>query len=204
MNHLKNITILAALLLIISSCHKDPPKQYDETDMTITFYNTDFSFSSYTNFIMPDSTVLKTKIMTESEVAKLYEDGGISEQTLQILEDRFTALGYHLVDSLADADFIALPTILMMQQDQQIWYNPGWWWGYPGGYYPYYYSFSTGTLFITMGDPNNPIVDGDEVKFPVVWGGAFNGMLSSSTSDMNARIKRSIDQAFSQSKCFHK
>ena len=132
MKHLKYFLILAVTVLITSSCHKDPPKQYDETDMTVTFYNTDFSFSSYSNFILPDSTVLKTNIMTESEISNFYKEGGISDQTLQILEGRFTGLGYNSVDSLAQADFIALPTILMMQNDQTIWYNPGWWWGYPG------------------------------------------------------------------------
>lgn len=132
MKHLKYFLILAVAVLITSSCHKDPPKQYDETDMTVTFYNTDFSFSSYTNFVLPDSTVLKTNYMTESEITNFYKEGGISDQTLQIMEGRFTGLGYNSVDSLAHADFIALPTILMMQTDQTIWYNPGWWWGYPG------------------------------------------------------------------------
>ena len=42
-------------------------------------------------------------------------------------------LGYTPVDSLEEADFIPVPTLLMTKSDQTVYYGPGWWWG---GYYP--------------------------------------------------------------------
>jgi hypothetical protein len=49
-----------------------------------------------------------------------------------------------------------------------------------------------------MFDPNN--LDTGEQLLPAVWAGALNGLLSgSSASDIESRIVRGIDQAFTQS-----
>ncbi len=139
---MKNLKILSLLLAVslLTACHKDPPKTYDDTDMTITYYNSGFDFSDYNSFLMPDSTVLTTNYLTESQVAKVYESGGTSEQMIELLRSRFLGLGYTEVDNVTEADFIAIPTLMLMQADETIIYNPGWWWGYPSygwgwGYY---------------------------------------------------------------------
>lgn len=139
MKKLKFIALLTTVVLIASSCYKDPPKTYDDTDMTVTLYDTSFNFNAYNTFIMPDSTVLTTNI-EDFNVGYFYSDGGSSEQTLELVRSRFLDLGYQEVDSLDDADFIPVPTMLMMQSDETIYYTPGWWWGYYGygwgwGYY---------------------------------------------------------------------
>ncbi len=126
------VIFMAMSLALLVSCHKDPPKTYDDTDMTITYYNTDFNFASYTTFYLPDSASLKTNYLTESQVAKFYEADGVSDQALDLLLDRFTAMQYVLVNSVDEADFIAVPTLTLMKSDETVWYNPGWWWGYPG------------------------------------------------------------------------
>ncbi|MEN8225659.1 MAG: DUF4136 domain-containing protein [Bacteroidota bacterium] len=127
-----NYLLLFAMVVLTAACHKDPPKTYDDTDMTITYYNPEFNFSSYSTFIIPDSTVLKTNYMSEGAIETFYEDGGVSDKTLELLSQSFTGLGYTRVDSLSQADFIAVPTVMMMQSDETIWYGPAWWWGYPG------------------------------------------------------------------------
>lgn len=132
MKYTKYLFLILAVAFIAVSCHKDPPKTYDDTDMTVTNYNTEFNFSGYNTFIVPDSTVLKTNYLTDSEVTDFYKNGGTSDQILEIIRQSFLGLGYTEVDSLSHSDFIALPTILMMQSEEQVWYNPGWWWGYPG------------------------------------------------------------------------
>lgn len=120
------------IVALLAACHKDPPKTYDDTDITVTYYNTAFNFGSYNTFIMPDSMVLKTNYLEESGVEKIYKDGGASDQALELLKNKFLEMGYTEVDSIADADFIALPTLLMMKADETVWYGTGWWWGYPG------------------------------------------------------------------------
>jgi len=137
--------LLIFIVAVMASCHKDPPKTYDDTDMTVTYYNTEFNFQSYNTFIMPDSAVVTTNYLTESQVENMYKDGGASDQALEQLKSRFLSLGYTEVDSLKDADFIAVPTLIMWQYDETVTYYPGWWWSYYGygwGWYKstnYYY-----------------------------------------------------------------
>jgi len=126
------LLFLLAAAISLAGCHKDPPKSYEETDMTVTYYNDGFDFSTYNTFFLPDSTLLKTNYMSTAQVSDFYEDGGLSEQTLALRGERFRGLGYSEVLSADDADFIAVPTILMMKSDETVWYGPGWWWGYPG------------------------------------------------------------------------
>lgn len=132
MKHLKYLIPFVLIALITSSCHKDPPKTYDDTDMTMTTYNTEFKFQDYTTFVVPDSTLLKTNYLTDAQVASIYAEGGTSDQTLDLITQSFLGLGYTQVDSLSQADFIAVPTLLMIQSDETVYYSPGWWWGYPG------------------------------------------------------------------------
>jgi hypothetical protein len=150
-NDMKQIKFLFLFVAVafLAGCHKDPPKTYDDTDMTVTYYNTEFATSSYNTFVMPDSAVLKTNYLTDSQVTKFYKKDGSSDQALELLRSRFLELGYTQVDSVTQADFIAVPTVAMMQKDETVTYNPGWWWGYPGygwgwGYYKstnYYYGW---------------------------------------------------------------
>lgn len=148
---MKSIKYLFLIMTVglMSACHKDPPKTYDDTDMTATFYNTAFAFSSYNKFVMPDSTVLKSNYYDDSDVEDFYKAGGYSDQALELLRQKFLELGYQEVDSIHESDFIALPTLCMMEADETVWYGTGWWWGYPGygwgwGYYKsteYYYGW---------------------------------------------------------------
>ena len=207
------IFLLIAVAMV--SCYPGGAEYYSDTDIVVTDYDSAF-FASHT---------IKTYFLVDT-VAYLTDDPEDVDHTydelvLTTIKDNLDALGYVEVDTGNDTPPDVLVTASVTTSTTSGWvpgypyypYYPwwgypgwGWWWGYyPGGYYPYYYSFSTGTLFITMGDPNNPIEDDDgNIKIPVVWGSAFNGMLSSSTQDMKSRIERSINQSFSQSKCFKK
>lgn len=155
---MKNLKYLLLFIVpvILAGCHKDPPKTYDDTDMTITYYDVEFDFNTYNTFIIPDSTVLTTNYLSDSEVNEFYKTGGASDKTLEEISEIFTGLGYTEVDSLKDSDFILVPTIMMMESDETVYYYPGWWWGYPSygwgigigigfkgtdyyyGWYPYY------------------------------------------------------------------
>lgn len=87
----------------------------------------------------------------------------------------------------------------------------GWWGGWPGwGYWPGYGpgwgvwypwpvmgTFSTGTLYVEMLDPNDSI-DTDQ-QIPARWAAALNGVLSSSSDITAQRIVSGIAQIFNQS-----
>lgn len=128
--------MLIMVVAIFTACHKDPPKTYDEQDITSSYYNTEFNFGSYNTFILPDSTVLKENYLSDDQVHNFYKEGGSSDQALSLISQMFLDFGYTEVDNLSEADFIALPTLMMMESEQTVWYSPGWWWYYPGyGWY---------------------------------------------------------------------
>jgi hypothetical protein len=84
-------------------------------------------------------------------------------------------------------------------------YYPGYWWGYYGWYYPWYgygggytYSYTTGSIFVSMID--NEKLDEPSRNTGAVWSGTANGVLDNSTgADIRARALNSIHQMFDQS-----
>jgi hypothetical protein len=170
MRRIKSLLFLTGgALLMLTSCYKSETVYYDELDVTLTNYEVDFNFSSYTTFAMPDSTILKTNFMTDEEIEEFFADGGAGEKTLELLQTSFESRGYTHTDSYENADFVAVPTILMMKYSGTVYYPPGWWWGYPGygwgwgwgwgwpGYgwgpgYGYTYQYKTGTIVLEMVD----------------------------------------------------
>jgi hypothetical protein len=173
--------LIAGALFMLASCHKSETVYYDELDVTQTNYEVDFNFSSYSNFAMPDSTILKTNFMTDQEIADFFAAGGASENTKALLRSSFESRGYVYTDSYDNADFVAVPTVLMMKYSGTVYYPPGWWWGYPGygwgypgwgwgwpgygwGYpgYGYSYQYKTGTIVLEM-------VDGESFRAMLEW-----------------------------------
>jgi hypothetical protein len=204
--------VILLISVIMVSCYPGGAEYYSDTDVVITDYDSVFfETANVKTYFLVDTVAYQTD--DQEEVEHKYD-----KLILDQIEQNLDMIGYTPVDTSTHVPPDVLITVTVTTSTSQGWvpsypYYPGWdwwwgypgwdwWWGYPGGYYPYYYSFSTGTLFITMGDPNHPIDDNGDIKLPVVWGAAFNGMLSSSNSDMSNRIKKAIDQAFSQSKCF--
>ncbi len=207
--------IFLLIAVIMVSCYPGGAEYYSDTDVVVTDYDSVF-FATHTvkTYYLIDTINFMTD--KPEDVDHSYD-----QLILSTIKANLDEIGYVEVDTANSTPPDVLLTASVTTSTTEGWapgypYYPGggwwwgypgwdWWWGYPGGYYPYYYSFSTGTLFITMGDPNHPIEDDKgDVKLPVVWGSAFNGMLSSSPQDMKKRIERSINQAFSQSKCFKK
>ena len=128
------------------------------------------------------------------------------------------ALGYTFMefDTLNPADVVLLISAVT-STNAGIAYDPGWFWGYwgywPGwgGYYPGYgpgwgygypwgypisYSYSTGSVFVTMLDPENTDIEDETIG--VAWMAAMNGLLQDNKSQAETRIREGINQAFKQ------
>ena len=176
------LLLIGGVTMMLTSCLKSETVYYDELDVTLTQYEVEFNYSSYTSFAMPDSTILKTNYLEESEIEEFYAAGGTSENTLELLKSKFEERGYTFSESFDNADFVAVPTMLMIEQTEAFYYPPGWWWGYPGygwggwggwggypGYgwgspgYVQYYSYKVGTIVLEM-------VDGESFRTSVDWG----------------------------------
>jgi len=119
--------------------------------------------------------------MEDDEIEAFFAPGGTSEKTKAVLRSSFESRGYVYTDSYDDADFVAVPTVLMMKYSGTVYYPPGWWWGYPGygwgypgygwgwpgygwGYpgYGYSYQYKTGTIVLEM-------VDGASFRAMLEW-----------------------------------
>ena len=165
---------------------------------------------------MPDSVVYL--IDPEDDDAE-EPDRTYDELILETVASNMEALGYtrEMDPETNGADIFMLVSITT--SDWLAYSSYGWWdyWGWYGGwgYYPGYgsgwgwyyppcyycgtqvYSYSTGTIFMDMVDPDEPIEDDEEGL--IVWTGALNGVLSSGGSGTENRITTGINQAFKQS-----
>jgi hypothetical protein len=106
-------------------------------------------------------------------------------------------LGWVRVDVEDDPDILLLPaawetTTIYYYYDYWYWWYGGYW----GWYYPYYppvytSSYTTGSLLMSITDPNIVSTDGNRIN---QWSGLVNGLL---TGYFDAsRINEAIDKAF--------
>jgi len=142
-NNIKIILILVTTTLIFSSCYKRDASYYEDYDLTVTYYDTEFDFSSVGTYFMRDSVGLISDEIKEGdkEYKDFYKKGGPSDQILNEIVTNMSARGYQKVDSMHSADFAMNPVLTLNTKSGSAYY-PGYWYGYPGywgGYWGYYY-----------------------------------------------------------------
>jgi hypothetical protein len=69
----------------------------------------------------------------------------------------------------------------------------GYWYPYSGWCYPVAYTYSTGTIVISMAEPDS------QNEAQIIWFAGINGILEGGTAGISSRIDQNIDQAFNQS-----
>jgi hypothetical protein len=222
MNMLKPLQIYSRLLLVILpvlavSCYPGGPSVTEDLDLVGTMHDESFDFQGAATYSLPDTVI---HIIGEDEdpedVNRDYDD-----LILSLTKTNMDALGYQYMefDTTNPADVVLLATVLVTTSSG-IYYDPGWWWnywgywpgwggypGYPGwgpgwgyGYpwgYPIYYSYSTGSIFLTMVNPED--YDPDDKTIGVVWTAALNGLAQGGKQSTRTRISEGINQAFKQS-----
>ena len=184
----KQIKILLVLIftavssLLITSCYPDYGLTVEDFDIVATFKDDAANFQTYKTYFMPDSI-------------KRLADGAIGSsntqydaQILQEIKNQMQAYGYTPVpEQLADVKlFVGLTTSTTYA------YYPGYWYGYYGWYYPWYgygggytYAYSSGSLFVTMFDPDK--MDAAKQILGAVWSGTLNGVLDDTQSNKLTR-----------------
>jgi hypothetical protein len=198
----KRIFSLAAILsgLFLWGCYPDGPTYTEDLDLVITHHNPDYDFVAKGTYAMPDKVVEITGNLTEGDLPEYLPDANATV-ILNAIESNMESLGWTRVaiDASPAPDILMTPaawetTTITYYYD--YWY---WWWG---GYYPYYpyyppvysYSYTTGTLLMTMIDPNELNGSGNPIH---QWTGAVNGILNDKFD--GSRVTKLIDQAFDQS-----
>jgi hypothetical protein len=212
MNMNRNMRLIYLLLVstsIIYGCYPGGPEYTSDYSLVLTDYDKDFNFTNKKTYFMPDTINFETNDKTISdEVVR-----GFEKIILDQIELNMAARGYEREDSTAAEapDLFIGVDVFAIDNSGVAWvpgggwwggyYPPGWGWGWGGWYYPPYYpvgySYETGTVLINMADPD--ATDNPEDKVKIVWFGALDGLLSSSTSSNESRVIQGIDQAFDQS-----
>ncbi len=139
----KIILLITVIALAVSSCYKKDTAYYEDYDLTLTYYDNEFDFSSVKTYFMRDSVGFISDQIKEGdkEYKDFYKKGGPSDQILNEIVTNLKNRGYQRVDSMKNADFAMNPVITFSTNTGTIYY-PGYWYGYPGywgGYWGYYY-----------------------------------------------------------------
>ena len=200
------IFIIVALGMIFVaglSCYRDYGLTTADYDMVLTLADPDAIFSNYSTYAMPDTVIHPVPDGVTDDLTRAFDSQIISD-----VARNMDALSYtRITDTTQTVDVVVL--ISATKSDWQVsgWYPGGWWGWYPwypgGGWYPgypgygYSYSFSTGTILITMIDPEK--WDPNAIANGPVWGGALNGLIGDTRAGVSTRIRNGINQAFAQS-----
>jgi hypothetical protein len=193
------LIIFASILL--SGCYPEGAEYVEDIDVVISKYNDQFDFTAKKTYAMPDKIVKITGNISEGE-NPVYLPAGTAAKILAMIDANMSSNGWTKVDISAKPDMLLAPaswetTTIYYYYDYWGWWYGGYYpgWGY-GGYYPPVYggSYTTGTLLMTLVDPN--VVEGTG-NFQIQWAGALNGLLNDTFN--SARVQKGIDQAFTQS-----
>jgi Domain of unknown function (DUF4136) len=190
------IILTAVAGVFVLGCYPAGPEYVEDLDVVYSSYDEVYNFQSKATYSMPDKIVTDVKI-DKGDTTYVYMKDVYAKQLLASIESNMSTLGWTKVAIDKDPDVLVTPAaISSTTYYYSYWYD--WWYGgyYGGWYYPPYYSvssYTTGSLIITMADPN---VETAIDKTPTIWIAAANGLLGS--NDIN-RALNGIDQAFAQS-----
>ena len=205
--HVRNITTASLVLLccvFVVSCTTDYNLSTSDYDTQITLYVPGVDFSSYKTYLMPDTIMHLVGEGDKDDISRKYDALIISN-----IESNFAARGYvKLSDTTVQkVDFVVALTAYSSTY-VGYYYDYWYYWGYyppyggywgPGyGYYPpVTYSYTTGSLIISMIDPAKS--DVVNKKISPMWFGRISGLLGDTYSSTQTRILNALNQTFAQS-----
>ncbi len=186
-------------ILMLWGCYPQGPEYVEDLDVVLTKHNEEYDFTAKATYAMPDRIVKITGDVIEGEEPSFIPDVN-AEVILATIANNMADLGWVQVDIEDDPDVLLLPaawettTIYYYYDYWYYWYGGYWGWYYP--YYPPVYasSYTTGTLLMSIADPDVISTDGNRIN---QWSGAINGILTG-TFDAN-RINEAINKAFAAS-----
>ncbi|MGC3944308.1 MAG: DUF4136 domain-containing protein [Chryseolinea sp.] len=192
----------ASLVLLLAGCYPQGPDYAEDTDVVYTTYDDKYAFKDKGTYAMPDKIVMDVEI-DNGDTTYEYMPDKFAAPIFDKIEENMTALGYDRVQLKNDPDLLLTPAaISSTTYFYSYWYD--WWYGCYygcgwGWYYPPYYtvsSYTTGSMIMTLSDPN-AAADSPINRSKTVWVSAANGLVSYAYDI--SRVTKSIDQAFKQS-----
>ncbi len=204
--------LVLGLLLTLSACRPGGAEYIDELDIVGTQYDKQADFSAKHTYSRPDTIV---KIATnnyndpDGDGKPTYISQAAANLITTQLDANMQKYGWTKVNRNQNPDVIVM--LSTMENTNVYYYYDNWYmgygfgfgdpyygggWYYPGYFPPSYSTTKTGTLLMQMASPKDSTIDG---KMPIVWLGVVNGMMEGSSTSFNSRVKKSIDQAYTQS-----
>ncbi|GAA0878650.1 hypothetical protein GCM10009119_16180 [Algoriphagus jejuensis] len=193
------------LLLVLAGglglwgCYPDGPDYYEDTDITLTQFDAEFDFASRQTYAIPDKIVVDVEIK-DGDTTFVYMRDIYATPILQSIESNMSNYGWTKVAISATPDVLITPAAMknttFFYSYWYDWWYGGWYGGW-GWYYPPYYTISsitTGSMIITMADPN---IDNPIDRAGAAWLMVGNGLASGANNV--TRMTDAIDQAFEQS-----
>ncbi|WP_158859236.1 DUF4136 domain-containing protein [Lunatibacter salilacus] len=206
----KQFKYIALILAVVYGCYSDDPGYIDKIDAVYTNFDAGFDFKAVSTFALPDEVIKveKQNFNHPERNEPEFVSAPHGEIILNSIRENMLNLGWTEVEKNDGPDVIILPSVststhIYYYYDWYYWHwwYPGWYsgwsWYYPGYYYPVYRSgYTSGTLFIQMTDNRNGQVN-NNVAVP--WSAVINGVMEAGRSQINQRLRSTIDQAFDQS-----
>lgn len=193
---------IAGTFALLTGCYYQGPEYYEELDLVFTNYDNTFDFKSNKTYAMPDKIVKVTGNTAEGSKPE-YVNSSTASLILSTIKTNMTAYGYTQVTDTSLADVILFPAALETTNVAYYYNYYGYYWGgyypYGGWYYPYgttTYTYQTGTLVLDLVYTKDLSPTG---KGRVVWAALINALLEGSTTDVNQRAVKAVNQAFTQS-----
>jgi hypothetical protein len=191
-----SIVSIVAGVLLLGGCYPHGAEYVEDLDVVLTKHNEEYDFTAKATYAMPDKIVKITGDVAEGEEPSFIPDVN-AQVILGTIANNMADLGWERVDIENNPDLFLLPAA-WETTTIYYWYDYwGWWYGgYWGGYWPYYppvyaSSYTTGTLLMSITDPDIISTDGNRIN---QWSGAVNGLL---TGSFNAsRINEAINKTF--------
>jgi len=189
------LLFLSVAVVVLQGCYPYDDQTVADADVVATFYDDGANFSQLVTYAFPDT------IYTFDSNGDIVPSDDISStnanQIKNAINNNMQEMGFTPVttgnEPNADVVVFALVT-------SSTWVSGGCYGGYWSYWYPYYgwcypvaYTYTTGTVFILMIDPNKSANDQG------VWIAAINGVLNDTNASIASRINSDIDQAFNQS-----
>ena len=192
---MKKKVFAIAFVGMLMGCYPDGADYTEELDIVYSNYDETYDFQSKGTYTMPDEII---KLTGDENDPVDYVADQYADPILDQIEENMSALGWTRVAENGDVELLSATwtttTIYYYGGGYWCWYNPyycGGGWYYP---YPVATSYTSGTLVMTMVDPNMESADG---RVRAIWTGAINGLLSDVYS--SSRVENGVNQAFKQS-----
>lgn len=200
-------TVLAAAgIAAVAACYPGDVTNVGELDLVVTVKDDTVNFRANSTYFLLDSVFHVRDTANPADTISISR--AFDQQILNLVRTNMNSLGYTLVSNATPDVIVGVSinaTRVYQAYSSYPWYGyPGypWWppvccgpgWGWPGGVVVT--SYRAGSVFLTMIDTDKSVAADSVV---VIWEGTINGPFEGSSADAQARLDRTINQAFEQS-----